>query len=146
MNKLNNALENIKDDIREELNNLKKEKVEKQQNNYFKLLKHKNNNRGQTSKEILAEYFNKIKQSSKLNISHNSILSSKNNFENNSLEISGISNFNMDELKYKNNDDNDENNNKINNNNCLNKKIFDENEKNTNKIYRNYMESKNSKI
>ena len=86
MNKINNTLESIKDDIREELSNLKKEKSEKQKSNYNKLLKYKNKNCNLTSKEILIDYFNKIKQASKLNISHNSILSSKNNFDNNSLE------------------------------------------------------------
>ena len=99
MNKINNTLESIKDDIREELSNLKKEKSEKQKSNYNKLLKYKNKNGNLTSKEILIDYFNKIKQASKLNISHNSILSSKNNFDNNSLEISEISNFDMDEIK-----------------------------------------------
>ena len=48
----------------------------------------KNSNGTLTSKEILNDYFNKIKQSSKLNISHNSMLTSKNNIDNNnSLEI-----------------------------------------------------------
>ena len=83
MSKINNTLESIKDDIREELSNLKKEKNEKQKNTYNKLLKLKNKNGNLTSKEILNDYFNKIKQSSKLNISHNSLFSNQNFIDNN---------------------------------------------------------------
>ena len=142
MNKINNTLESIKDDIREELSNLKKEKSEKQKSNYNKLLKYKNKNGNLTSKEILIDYFNKIKQASKLNISHNSILSSKNNFDNNSLEISEISNFDMDEIKT---DKNIHNINEKNINNFHNKTL-EENKSQTNKIFNNYIEAKNAQI
>ena len=142
MNKINNTLESIKDDIREELSNLKKEKSEKQKSNYNKLLKYKNKNGNLTSKEILIDYFNKIKQASKLNISHNSILSSKNNFDNNSLEISEISNFDMDEIKT---DKNIHNINEKNINNFHNKTL-EENKSQTNKIFNNYIVAKNAKI
>ena len=142
MNKINNTLESIKDDIREELSNLKKEKSEKQKSNYNKLLKYKKKNCNLTSKEILIDYFNKIKQASKLNISHNSILSSKNNFDNNSLEISEISNFDMDEIKT---DKNIHNINEKNINNFHNKTL-EENKSQTNKIFNNYIVAKNAKI
>ena len=142
MNKINNTLESIKDDIREELSNLKKEKSEKQKSNYNKLLKYKNKNGNLTSKEILIDYFNKIKQASKLNISHNSILSSKNNFDNNSLEISEISNFDMEEIKT------DKNIHNINEKNIKNfhNKTLEENKSQTNKIFNNYIEAKNAQI
>ena len=148
MNQKNNTLESIKDDIREELNNLKKEKTEKLNKNKNKLSKYKNSNGNLTSKEILNEYFNKIKQSSKLNISHNSILSSKNNIDNNnnSLEISEISNFNIDDLKIKNNNNNTESNKNNNLNKNYNIKTLNENENKSNKIYNNYLGSKNLQI
>ena len=90
-----NTLDNLKENIREEINNFKKEQNIKNNNNY----NYNKKNGNLTSKEILTEYFNKIKQSSKLNISHNSLLQNKNNLDINSLEISGISNFNIDEIK-----------------------------------------------
>ena len=141
MNKINNTLESIKDDIREELSNLKKEKNEKQKNTYNKLLKLKNKNGNLTSKEILIDYFNKIKQTSKLNISHNSLLSSKNNLDDNSLEISKISNFDMDELKLDKNINNIDENNKM--NKIYQNKTLEENKSQTNKIFKNYLEAKN---
>ena len=103
MNNVNNSLENIKDNIKEELIKFKKEQNEKIKHNYNNILlnyKSSNNNGTQSSKEILSEYFNKIKKSSKLNISHNSIVSNKNNLNLNSLEISEISNFNIDDNKH----------------------------------------------
>ena len=109
----NTTLDSIKDSIREELSVLRKDKTTKYKVSNNSTIKSKKDT-PMTSKELLTDYFNNIKQKSKLNINHNNILNSK-NLNPNSLEISALKNLNADELKTNNNFNNNINNNAGNN-------------------------------
>ena len=98
----NTTLDSIKDSIREELSILRKDKTTKYRESNNSNAKSKKDT-PMTSKELLSDYFNNIKQKSKLNINHNNNILNSKNLNPNSLEISALKNINSDELKTNNN-------------------------------------------